>query len=194
MVSDALADAERLLGKAQSAVPGDLSLWSEAASAARHARDLLAQGESDRALQKRVDATLALVEERQAAAERTAAEIARDTKLLAELEAVRGNRSEHWDAKQSDAEYTAVFRAFGIDLDQLDPLEAGQRIAQRSQPIELASYLDDWALQRKEAKQKKDETSWRRLLAAAKAADPDSWRVALRNVIGRSDQRGAAAA
>ena len=68
VVSDALADAERLLGKAQSAVPGDLSLWSEAASAARHARDLLAQGESDRALQKRVDATLALVEERQAAA------------------------------------------------------------------------------------------------------------------------------
>ena len=127
------------------------------------------------------------MEQEQAAAERQVAEIARDRKLLAELEAIRGNRSEHWDSKRTDAEYAAAFRAFGIDLDQLDPNEAGKRIAQRSQPVELASYLDDWAFQRQNAQDKKDETSWRRLLAAAKAADPDPWRVALRDQIGRND-------
>ena len=58
VVSDALAEAERLRGQARSAVPGDLTKWFEAVSAAKHARDLLAQGEPDGALQQRVDAAL----------------------------------------------------------------------------------------------------------------------------------------
>ena len=71
--------------------------------------------------------TTALVElEREhAAAQERAAEVERDRMLLDELETIRGSRSEHWDPKQTDAEYAAAFRAFGIDLDQLDPEEAG---------------------------------------------------------------------
>ncbi len=187
VVSDALADAEVLRGRARTAALGDLTLWLEAVSAAKHARDLLAQGEPDRTLQQRVDATLTGVEQEHAAAKRQVAELERVQKLLTELETIRGNRSEHWDANQSDREYAAAFRTFGMDFDQLDPKEAGNQIAQRSQPVELASYLDDWALQRRKAHHWKDEASWRRLLAAATAGDPDPWRVALREQIGRSD-------
>ncbi len=188
VVSDALADVERLLGKAQSADLGDVTVWFQAASAARHARDLLAQGEPDRALQKRVDTTLTLVEEKQATAQRAAAEIARDRMLLAELEGIRGNMSEHWDSNQTDRDYAAAFRTFGIDLERLDPNEAGRRIAQRSQPVELASFLDDWAMRRRNASKDVNEFSWRRLFGAANVADPDPWRVSLRDEFARDEQ------
>ncbi len=148
----------------------------------------MTEGEADDALQNRVAVVLADFErERQVAAER-AAEAERDRKLLVELETIRGNRAEHWDSKQTDVEYAAAFRGFGIDLDQLGPEEAGKRIAQRSEPVELASYLDDWSLFRRGVPGTKDEASWRRLLAAAQAADPDPWRVKLRGLIGRNDR------
>jgi len=187
VVTEALAEAERLRGQAQSAAIGDLTKWSEALAAARHARALLAEGEADEALHRRVAAVLADFGREHAAAETQAAEVERDRKLLAELETIRGNRGEHWDQKQTDIDYAAAFRAFGIDPDKLDPEEAGKQIAGRSQPLELASYLDDWAVQRRAARGEKDEASWRRLLAAARAADPDPWRAALRDQIGRGD-------
>jgi serine/threonine-protein kinase len=188
VVTEALAEAERFRGQAQSALVGDLTKWSEAMGAAKRARDLLAEGETDDALQTRVATALADLEREQAAAQNRAAEVERDRKLLGELETIRGSRGEHWDHTRTDAEYAAAFRNFGIDLDQLDPQEAGQQIAQRSAPVELTSYIDEWALQRRAALDNKDAASWRRLLAVAKAADPDPWRVALRDQIGRDDR------
>jgi len=187
VVTEALAEAERLRGQAQSAALGEISKWSEAMAAVRHARALLAEGEADDALHQKVAAVMADIGRDQTAAEKQAAEVERDRKLLAELEAIRCNRSEHWDRKQTDIDYAAAFRGFGIDPDQLDPEEAGKQIARRSAPVELASYLDDWAVQRRKARDKKDETSWRRLLAAARVADPDPWRAALRDKIGSDD-------
>jgi len=188
VVADALAEAERLRGQAQAAGLGDLTKWTEAMGAVARARDLLAEGEADNALQQRVASVLAGLKREQGAAQKRAAEVERDRKLLADLETIRGNQSEHWDAKQTDAEYAAAFRGFGIDLDQLDPKEAGNRIAQRSAPVELASYLNDWVLVRRKARGSKEDASWRRLLAAAQAADPDAWRVTLRDQIGRGDR------
>jgi len=188
VVTDALSEAERLRGQAQSAALGDLTKWSDALGAAKRARDLLAEGEADDSLHRRVATALADLEREQAAAQKQGAELERDRKLLGELETIRGSRSEHWEPKRSDAEYAAAFRGFGIDLERLDPIEAGKQIAKRSAPVELASYLDDWALLRREAGDKKDEASWRRLLWAARAADPDPWRVALRDHIGREDR------
>jgi eukaryotic-like serine/threonine-protein kinase len=189
VVTDALAEAQRFRGQAQLAAIGDLTKWSNALGAARRARDLLAEGQADAALQRWVLTALADLEREQAAAEKQGAEVERDRKLLGELETIRGKLSEHWNAKQAHAEYAAAFRTFGIDLDQLDPKEAGRRIAQRSAPVELASYLDDWALRRRKARGTKDEASWRRLLAAAQIADPNPWRVALRDQIGRDDRQ-----
>ncbi len=146
VVTDALAEAERLRGQAQSARVGDLTKWTEAMAAARHARALLAEGEADRALQQNVASLLAQFRREEAAAAKQAAEVERDRELLVQLESIRGNRSEHWDGKQTDGEYAAAFRDFGIDLERLDPAEAGRQIARRSAPVELASYLDDWAV------------------------------------------------
>jgi serine/threonine-protein kinase len=188
VVTDALAEAERFRGQAQSAAAGDLTIWSEAIGAAKRARDLLAQGEADAALRKRVTLALTDIEWEQEAAKQRAIEIERDHRFLSELEAIRGNRSEHWDPKRTDAEYAEAFRSFGIDLDQLDPKDAGRHVAARSEPLELASYLDDWALRRRQARDKKDEAGWRRLFRAAQAADPDPWRVAVRDHIGRNDR------
>ena len=187
VVTAALADAERLRGQAQSAALGDLTRWTEATGAAQRARDLLAEGEADDALRARVTAVLADVERERDAAVARAAEVGRDRALLGRLETIRGDRSEHWDPKRSDADYAAAFRAFGIDPDELDPDEAGRQIAQRSEPVELASYLDDWAETRRKARAESDESTWRRLLATAQAADPHPWRMALRDQIGGSD-------
>ena len=139
-------------------------------------------------MHQKVAVLLADIGREQAAAERQAAQAERDQKLLNELESIRGRRSEHWNEKQTDAEYSAAFRGFGIDVDQLDLKEAGLRVARRSQPVELASYLDDWALVRRRALKKEEAESWRGPLVVAQAADPDPWRAALRDLIGRHDQ------
>ncbi len=97
---------------------------------------------------------------------------------MSRLESVRGNRAEHGILRQTDAEYAAAFRDAGLDLDVTDPERAGAWIAARSAPVELASFLDDWALVRRAAGA--GETFSRRLAAAARAADPDFWRDALR--------------
>ena len=52
-------------------------------------------------------------------------------------------------------------------------------------PVELAGYLDDWAFVRRAAG--RPEADWRRLVAAARAADPDPWRDALRAKFGSND-------
>ncbi len=189
VVTEALAEAERLRGQAQAAGLGDLSKWSEAMGAARRAHDLLAQGEADDALRGRVAAALADLEQEQDAAAKRVAEVERDRKLLSRLETIAGNLADDGNVEQMHVEYAAAFREFGIDLDQLDPKEAGKRLAQRSAPAELASYLDGWAVSLRTARGKKDEASWRRLLTAAQATDPDPWRVALRDQIGRNDRQ-----
>jgi len=189
VVTEALAEAERLRGQAQAAELGDLSKWSEAMGAARRARDLLAQGEADNALRGRVAAVLAELEQEQDAAAKRVAEVERDRKLLSRLETILGNLADHYNAEQTHVEFAAAFREFGIDLDRLDPKEAGKRIAQRSAPLELASHLDHWAVMLRGTRDKKDEASWRRLLTAAQATDPDPWRVALRDQIFRNDRQ-----
>ena len=65
VVSEALAEASRLRGQAQSAAVGDLGRWSEAVDAAKRAQGLLTQGEADVALRDRV--ALALTELKQRA-------------------------------------------------------------------------------------------------------------------------------
>ena len=51
--------------------------------------------------------------------------------------------------------------------------------------MELAAYLDDWTFVRIAAGQ--PEAAWRRLVAAARVADPDPWRGALRSKVGSKD-------
>ena len=189
-VDDALADAARLRGEAQAAPPGESAKWSEALSAAKRAEGLLAQGEADTPLRGRVTALLAQLEREQDAATEKAARLVADRVLLADLETVRGGRAEVKDASQTDADYASTFRTAGLDLDRTDPADAGKWLAARSEPVELASYLDDWAFIRRNFG--RPLADWRRLVTAARAADPDPWRDALRARVGTNDAAAAA--
>jgi serine/threonine-protein kinase len=102
--------------------------------------------------------------------------------LLAELEEIRGDRSEHGDPRRTDSEYEAAFRRAGLDLSSTSPAEAGAWLADRPQPVELAAYLDDWATVRRKAG--RPEPSWRGVVETAQLADPDPWRNRLRKLLG----------
>ena len=103
-------------------------------------RSLLATGEGDPNLQKRVETLLALVAGEQAEAAHGAAELDRDRRFLERLERIRLERfvkgksfvkgedkkAKTGEAKKTDGEYATAFREFGIDIDKLDPAEAGR--------------------------------------------------------------------
>ena len=175
LVNDALSKGEQLLGQARSARPIDFTIWSHAMAAATRARDLFEQGEPNADLRARIQTMIAVVKAEQAVASQRVMELVRDRELLADLEAIRARRSEHWEINRTDEEYAAAFRNFGIDLDHLEPTEAGKRIAGRSDPAQLVSYVDDWAMRRRSGRNQ-GPTSWRRLLATATVADRDPWR------------------
>jgi serine/threonine-protein kinase len=186
-VNQALGEARLSWGEARTAVVGDLSKWSEALSAARRAQALLEQGETDATTRGQVQAVLAGLERERDDATTRAAEAERDRRLVERLEAIRGGLSEHGDYAQTAADYAGAFRAHGLDVERVDPMEAGAWIARRSAAVELAAALDDWVLVRRRGPGPGGKASWHRLLAAARTADPDRWRNALRDQIGRND-------
>src|SRR5262249_8071331 len=70
------------------------------------------------------------------------------------------------------------------DVERLAPAEAAERIRERTIAVELAAGLDDWALAHWEL----DGRIERRLLAVARAADPDPWRNRVRDALERNDR------
>ncbi len=85
-VEDALADASRLLGEARSAPPGDVGRWSAAVAAAKRVEGLLAQGEANDFLKRRIESLVTAVKRDRSAAAEKARQIEIDQVLLAELE------------------------------------------------------------------------------------------------------------
>ena len=155
-----------LRAAARAAPPGTVIPWAEASprpSGAGQAREL-----ADPERNGQIAYVITELEQSRRSAEEQAARIAVDHKLLTELESIRGNRAEHIDAKRTDAEYAAAFRQAGLDLDANAPTLAGAWIAGRTVPVELASFLDDWAMVR--AKAKANEQSIRRLVESAAQA------------------------
>jgi tetratricopeptide (TPR) repeat protein len=163
----ALAEADRL----QSA-----GKYAEALSAAKRAEGLLTTGGSD--------------DLRQRASLRRG-----DLELVEKLAEVRIRRSEEdlqrrffFDLARADDDYTQAFRAYGVDVDSLEPEEAARRIRERSVPVELAAALDDWAITRRNLNPGA-ELDWKRLLVVARAVDPDDGRRRLREALERRDQK-----
>ncbi len=157
--------------------PGDVSAWGEALVQVERAEDLIRRDDPGPGLRERVRMARAGLERDRDAAREKAERLARDRALLDRLEAIRGDLAEHLDPKRSDREYAAAFRDAGLDLDSIEPERAGAWIAARSEPLELASFLDDWAHVRRKAGADKRAAS--RPVAAARAADKDRWRDAL---------------
>ncbi len=185
-VDDALDEAARLRGEAQAAPPEDDARWGEAVAAAKRAEALATQGEPDAPLRARVIALLAQLDRDRAASHEKAGRLAAERSLLAELQLIRDSRGDHLEPKRTDAEYAAVLRKAGLDVDASDPDQAARWVATRSDPIELAGYLDDWAYVRRQ--KKGSNTDWRPIVALARWADPDPWRDALRKKTASNDE------
>jgi tetratricopeptide (TPR) repeat protein len=200
VVTQALDEATLIRGRAKAAAIGDLSGWVDALAAAKQARSLASAGEADAALRVRVDEFLAVLEREQADAGRRATEADRDRLFVERLDAIRLQRFERgdkWMAEETDAAYAKAFREFGVDLDHLDPAEAGAQLSRRSNPLELTFFLDDWAQTRCRTLTDfmggvKNDT-WKRLIEAARFSDPDPWRNGLRVQFGGQNRDALAA-
>ena len=173
-VDTALAEARLLQRQARLAPPEDRSSWTEAYSAVKRAEGLLA-GSNEPALSRRVEEMKGQIE-----ADRRRAEAIR--KLVADLETVRADRAEHFEADRADREYAKAFLAYGLDLDSVDPKQASDKLAGTPATAEIAAAIDDWcAIRRINLR----VPSWSPLVEVARAVDPDVWRNTLRDLYGK---------
>ncbi len=108
--------------------------------------------------------------------------------IMHELTSLRGSAL-GFDFAKRDAEYAAAFRAYGIDVEALSPAEAATLVAERDVWPQLAVALDAWAEARRYARLGRDR-SWKNLLEVAALADPDPWRVRVRDALRRRDRAG----
>src|SRR5262249_3733972 len=160
----ALNDADALRERA---------MWSDALGAVKGVEGFVAAGGSE-ALRARVRETR------------------KDLEMVLRLEQIRmsgprrGRTGE--DEAFRDAAYARAFRDFGIDMDAVKIGEAAERIRARSVWLELTAALDVWADNRRVSR-KAEDTSWRRLFAIARVADPDPWRNQVRTALEQGDQK-----
>jgi serine/threonine protein kinase/tetratricopeptide (TPR) repeat protein len=158
----ALDEAATLQGQAK---------WPEALEAARRAEGFLAGGDAE--LRQRVDA------------------VRKDLEMVLRLEEIRfprlgGGSEGDWDEAAMDGGFARAFREYGIDVDTLEPAEGGERIRARPIRHELAVALDRWVEVRAtlaERNRAANDGPGKRLLAVARAADPDPWRNRLRDAL-----------
>jgi serine/threonine protein kinase/Tfp pilus assembly protein PilF len=148
--------------------------WQEALLAVERAEASLASGEAGSELQEQVRERLA------------------DLRMIQRLEELRIQRSDHLDSRTQDQAYAGVFAEFGIDVESLSPAEIAARIGrQPAHAVRVAAALDDWAQARQFQlslhNPKHDPATWKRLLEAACLADPDPWRIKLRQLFGQED-------
>jgi serine/threonine-protein kinase len=175
-----------LRSRAEAEPAGGLATWNAALAQMAVADDLLRQGRPDAALRARVAQVRTGLEQGRAEADRRARDAAAENRLVAALEAVRGDLSVHWDWNRADREYAAAFRAFGLDPDAMKASDFGTALKGRPATIEIAAALDHWcAIRIRRLKVGQDDSSCRKLIEAAQTADPDPWRNSLRALSGR---------
>jgi serine/threonine protein kinase/tetratricopeptide (TPR) repeat protein len=141
----------------------------EALSAARRARAAIAAGHPNTALRRATQTRAA------------------DLELLAgleqaRLEAAQSNKTRGWDEKRMDRRYGELFQDSHLPLESGSAEKAGQHIRASTVPLELAAFLDEWAMMRRRI-DSTNVTRWRYLLDVARTADPDAWRSQLREAL-----------
>ena len=182
-VDAALAEAARLAGEARTVPGGASTRWAEAVAQARRADDLARQGEVDVAVRRRAAEAVARAGRERAEADRLARRAEERRGLLDRLAEARtrqagsfGSDFDDGDTSAVEEAYADAFRLAGLDPEGR-PAEAGAAI--RAFPPDearaAAAALDDWASIRRTS-----AGDAARLIEAARAADPDPWRNALR--------------
>jgi tetratricopeptide (TPR) repeat protein len=145
--------------------------WAEGLSAARRAQAVLAGVWAELGLRENADS------------------LAKDLEMAQRLEEARLRRTaavkdDRYDAEAGNAAYAEAFQWYGLDVENLDPQEAGERIRARPIRSQLTAALDDWARLRAT---KQAAGSYRQLAAVAGAVDPDTLRNRLRDCMERPD-------
>ena len=161
--------------------PADVARWRAALEALKRAQTALAEvGEPASRAQ-----LAALDGEVQAAAE--AAE--RDRVLVEELIDIRSGFGGTSGVSSTDAAYSLAFREAGFDVDEDDVQQLAARIAARPEPVRRAvvAGLDHWTAVRR-WKRGPRHAGWPRLVAVARAADPDPVRDRLRAALAVEDK------
>jgi serine/threonine protein kinase/tetratricopeptide (TPR) repeat protein len=191
---DAGIEREVKLAQAESRDLQGHGKWQEALTAAEKAQAALASGEGSEDLRQRVQARLG------------------EMRMLVRLESIWlrkgvwqeqqigvrriGSRTYYDPGKAGkwsradprvEIELAKAFDEFGIPVEKLEVEEAVRRIRLSGIAVELAVVLDDWADWRKAVRPRTD-TSWKRLIAVARAADPDKWRTRLRDALEQNDR------
>jgi serine/threonine-protein kinase len=174
----ALWKASQPLGRARAAPEGELTPWVEADRASRQAEALLARSEVGPELRREIQDLVA-----SAARERDQAEArSMDRRMVQRLVAIHTDMALHMDYGRADREYAAAFQDYRIDVNRLQPADAGARIAAAPIVVEMVDALDQWAFIRR-VLARGDAPGARHLAAVAKAADPVSWRCRLRDAL-----------
>jgi tetratricopeptide (TPR) repeat protein len=117
-----------------------------------------------------------------------AAAAERDAALMTKLVDIRSAYADDPDGTATDAAYADAFREAGYDVERLDAKEAGASIAARPGPVRqaLIAALDHWTGVCNERRVPGER--WTRLVAVARAADPDPDRDALRASLAINDK------
>ena len=142
----ALHEASLLLGRARAAPEGELTPWAEATQAAKRAEALLARPEVGPDLRREIRDFVAMV--RPASATEAEAR-SKDRRMLQRLAAIHTDIALDLDFGRADREYATAFRDYGIDVDRLQPADAGARIAAAPIAAEMVDALDQWAFIRR---------------------------------------------
>jgi tetratricopeptide (TPR) repeat protein len=100
----------------------------------------------------------------------------------ARLEATSGIKDDHFDFEVADRRYRDTFRETGLDVEALPVEEAGARLRETTVAAELAAALDDWARVCRQVHGPADGR-WKHLLRVGRVADPDPWRVRVREAL-----------
>jgi serine/threonine-protein kinase len=189
-VEDRLDRVRELLAGARSAELGDAGPWDVALAEAEVVSGAADDDGVTAATRERVASVVGVVrtERETRLAEATAA--AADRAMLLELEEIRiptdvvqSSSSILQDVARPEEQYVRAFRAYGIDVAELETEEAAKQVQASRIPLALVIALDNWAmLLRGEAGV--DPASWRRLLRIALRADPevDPFRTQLREI------------
>ena len=177
VVSRAYDEALSLGAKARQDVGGDLSEWELAIEAAKRAEALLVEGESNPEMRGRVENLLTTLGHQRD----EATLIVRDRHIVERFATIHNDLGVHLDPERANEEYAAAFRDYGVDVEKLDPQEAGSRLASSPVATQIAGALDQWTFLRRVKLQ--EHTEARRLIAIAKLADPDPWRNRLREAL-----------
>jgi eukaryotic-like serine/threonine-protein kinase len=175
-----LGEAESLVTRAV-ASPEDVARWREATAAASRVDSSQVGGSSARDRLTRIKAE---AEEGLLAAER-------DAVLRQSLVDIRANQQDA-GAAQTDAAYAKVFHDAGLDVDAASVAEVAARLRKRSPAVvvELAAYLDHWAVTRRG--NRRPPEIWKKPLEVARAADADPFRDRVRSLLASEDHKAVA--